>query len=169
MSAEKAAVVVDTNVAVIANGNKTEQANEKCMSVCRGKLSQIQEGSLFLLLDDRGMILKEYEKHLSPSGQPGLGDVFFKWLWQNRYNDEYCRQISITPHDRREFEEFPDDPDLMCFDMDDRKFVAVALASGSDPRVLNASDTDWWDYYEQLRKHGVKVVFLCPELMPAER
>lgn len=167
MSAEKAAVVVDTNVAVVANG-KTEQANEECMYVCRRKLRQIREGSLFLLLDDRDMIFEEYRKHLSLSGQPGVGDVFFKWLWQNRYNDEYCRQISITPHDRREFEEFPDDPDLMCFDMDDRKFVAVALASGSDPRVLNASDTDWWDYREQLRKHGVKVVFLCPELMPAE-
>lgn len=169
MSAEKAAVVVDTNVAVVANGNKTEQANEKCMSVCRGKLRQIQEGSLFLLLDDRDMIFEEYRKHLSPSGQPGLGDVFFKWLWQNRYNDEYCRRISITPHKCREFEEFPDDPCLTEFDRDDRKFVAVALASGSDPRVLNASDRGWWNYRERLGKHGVKVVFLCPELMSAER
>ena len=169
MSAEKAAVVVDTNVAVVANGNKTEQANEKCMSVCRGKLRQIQEGSLFLLLDDGGMILEEYRKNLSPSGQPGPGDVFFKWLWRNQHNDEYCRWVSITPHNQREFEEFPDDPDLMSFDRDDRKFVAVALASGSDPRVFNASDTDWWDYHEQLAKHSVKVVFLCPELMSAER
>lgn len=168
MSAEKPAVVVDTNVAVVANG-KTEQTDLKCVSTCIDTLRQIQAGRLVLLLDKGNEIFQEYQRHLHPSGKPGSGDLFFKWLWRNRYNDEYCRQISITPHDRREFEEFPDDPDLRSFDRDDRKFVAVALASGSDPRVLNASDTDWWDYREQLAKHGVHVVFLCPELMSAER
>lgn len=164
MSAEKAAVVMDTNVAVVANG-KTEQAGPKCVSTCIDTLRQIQAGRLLLLLDNGNEIIQEYQGNLHPSGKPGSGDAFFKWLWRNQFNDEYCRQISVTPHDERGFEEFPDDPDLASFDRDDRKFVAVALASKSDPRVLNASDTDWRDYREPLRRHGVEVEFLCPELM----
>lgn len=170
MSAEKAAVVVDTNVAVVANGNKTEQAGPECVFTCIDTLRQIiQDEKYVILLDDKFLIFDEYRKNLSLSGQPGFGDFFIKWLLESQTDERYCRWIPITPHDRREFEEFPDDPDLMSFDRDDRKFVAVALASGSDPRVLNASDRDWWDYRERLRKHGVKVVFLCPELMSNER
>jgi hypothetical protein len=62
-------------------------------------------------------------------------------------------------------EEFPDDPELVRFDRSDRKFVAVALASRLDPSVLNATDTDWWHYRECLKRHGVRVVFLCSGLM----
>ena len=90
---------------------------------------------------------------------------FFLWLWQNQANPEYCRKISVTPHEDRGFEEFPDDPDLSAFDQDDRKFVAVALASGTGPNVLNASDTGWWLHQQALHQHGVEIVFLCPELM----
>ena len=43
--------------------------------------------------------------------------------------------------------------------------VAVARASGADPELLNATDTDWWHYREALKENGVNVVFLCPELM----
>ena len=71
----------------------------------------------------------------------------------------------MAPNDARGFEEFPGAPSLAGFDMDDRKFVAVALASGTGPEILNASDTDWWDFREPLERHGVRVNFLCPELM----
>jgi len=54
---------------------------------------------------------------------------------------------------------------LARFDRSDRKFVAVALASQLNPNVLNATDTDWWHYRECLAKHGVRVVFLCSDLM----
>jgi hypothetical protein len=64
-----------------------------------------------------------------------------------------------------DYEEFPDDPELARFDRSDRKFVAVTLASRLDPDVLNATDTDWWHYRECLKKYGVRVVFLCPNLM----
>lgn len=74
--------------------------------------------------------------------------------------------MTLTPDPDRGFREFPDDPELAGFDWDDRKFVAVALAVGADPAILNASDTDWWLGREGLERHGVQVVFLCPELMP---
>jgi hypothetical protein len=159
-----AAVVMDTNVGVVANG-KTPQANIECVSSCTDALVEIRERHR-VLLDDRGLILDEYLRHLSPSGQPGLGDAFFKWLWDNQWNPEHCRQVPVTPvSERRGFEEFPEDPDLATFDPSDRKFVAVALASGEQPEILNASDTDWWHHREALSRHGAQVRFLCPQLM----
>ena len=154
---------MDTNVAVVANG-KTEQAGPRCIRECISRLRHIRD-ECRLLLDDRNRIIDEYRNNLNPSGQPGLGDAFFLWLWQNQANQEYCRNIVVTPHEDRGFEEFPNDPDLSAFDQDDRKFVAVALASGTGPKVLNASDTDWWHHRQTLQEHGVEIVFLCPELM----
>jgi hypothetical protein len=154
---------MDTNVAVVANG-RTPQASADCASACIDALLHIREACR-LLLDGEGLILEEYRRRLNPSGQPGLGDAFFKWLWNNQGNENHCRRFDITPDDDRGFVEFPDDPELEQFDKSDRKFVAVALASGEDPTVLNASDTDWRDYVVALRRHGVEVTFLCPELM----
>ncbi len=163
MSRSKTEVVMDTNVAVVANG-KTEQAGPRCIRACIANLRHIRD-ECRLLLDDKNRIIDEYRNNLNPSGQPGPGDAFFLWLWQNQANQEYCRNIAVTPHEDRGFEEFPDDPDLSAFDQDDRKFVAVALASGTGPTVLNASDTDWWHHRQTLQEHGVEIVFLCPELM----
>lgn len=159
------AVVMDTNVAIVANG-RTSQAGDQCVGNCINALIEIREQRR-VLLDDRGLILEEYRRNLSPSGQPGPGDAFFKWLWDNQGHLDHCRQIPVTPakDDRRGFQEFPDDPDLASFDRSDRKFVAVAIASGERPSLLNATDTDWWNHRKALRRYEVTIRFLCPELM----
>jgi hypothetical protein len=158
---------MDTNVPIVANG-KTDHASEDCMSACIDALLSIQKCSC-LLLDGCGLILEEYRQHLSPSGQPGLGDAFFKWVWNNQGNVLQCRLVDITPDDKRGFAEFPDDPGLERFDKSDRKFVAVALASGNAPPILNATDTDWWIHRTALHSNGVRVEFLCPRLMKGKR
>ena len=78
--------------------------------------------------------------------------------------------MRLTPSSdkSREFEEFPLDPDLEGFDRSDHKFVGVALASTQSPTVLNAVDSDWWQYRKALRRNGVKVKFLCPEQFEAD-
>lgn len=162
----RATVVMDTNVAVVANG-RAPQADNHCIETCINSLIDMRDHHR-VLLDEHGLILDEYRRNLRPSGQPGLGDAFFKWLWDNQWNPEHCRQVPITSApERRGFAEFPEDPDLATFDPDDRKFVAVALASGEQPEILNASDTDWWHHLEALSRHGVEVRFLCPQLMGA--
>ena len=153
-------VVVDTNVAKVANG-ETEQASPNCVTRCIDQLLDIRQ-HFHVVLDQGGKILEEYERSLEFSG-PNSGDEFFRWLWNHQ--GTHSRKVPITEHPRRGFENFPDEPDLHGFDRDDRKFVAVALASGTDPEILNASDTDWWNYREPLERHGVKIKFLCPELM----
>ena len=163
----KAEVVVDTNVPLVANG-KAEQAGLKCEDACVRKLRLIQ-AERRTLLDDKWLIIEEYRRNLSHTGQPGVGDAFFKWLWENQANPPHCRIVPVTVQADREFTEFPDDPRLVSFDLADRKFVAVALASGAGPHVLNAADTDWRDHRQALAENGVDVVFLCPELMEKER
>ena len=163
MTSSKAEVVIDTNVAAVAN-RKTEQASPSCILNCVSRLRQVQN-ECRVLLDNRNLIFREYQNLLNFSGQPGLGDAFFKWLFDNQANPEHCRMITVNLHADRGFEEFPDDPILAGFDHDDRKFVAVAQASGANSTILNASDTDWWDYRRELSRHGIQVDFICPELM----
>lgn len=158
-------VVLDTNVLVVANG-RHEPAQERCVGACIDALDRVRHDSV--VIDDGQLILDEYRKHCSFSGQPGLGDAFFKWLWSRQADPRYCRRVQITPHAKRGFAEFPADKRLKAFDRDDRKFVAVALAAGDAPPVLNASDTDWWHARAVLGAHGVTITFLCPELMPAD-
>ena len=160
-------VVVDTNVAMVAN-RRTPQASAVCVKKCIQELRRIQrDADRRILLDNDGLILNEYRRQLNPSGQPGSGDAFYQWLRDNQWTDEHCRKIRITPHDDRGFEEFPNDPALADFDRNDRKFVAVAAASGQNPPILNASDTDWWNHRAALKRNSVEVAFLCPELMNA--
>ena len=161
------AAVVDTNVAVVANG-KARQAGPACIMACIAALRKALRDEIIVL--DRGrQILDEYRRHLSPSGQPGVGDVFFKFLWHNQANPDRCELVDLHPKagSEEDFDEFPDDSELTGFDRQDRKFVAAARASDLDPTVLNATDTDWWKYQQVLARHGVRVRFLCAELMRA--
>ena len=160
-------VVVDTNVLVVANG-KHEPAQAQCIGACIDALATARTG--LVVIDDAQQILGEYHRHCSFAGQPGVGDAFFKWLWQRQADSRHCLVVHITPHPKRGFAEFPADEQLATFDRSDRKFVAVALAAGDAPPILNASDTDWWLARHALDANGLTVKFLCPELMTgAER
>lgn len=152
---------MDTNVAVVANG-KSVQADLHCVRACMAAITRIRS-EWCLLLDLGGQIVAEYRQNLRPVGQPGVGDAFFKWLWDHQGHAEHCRTVAITPDPNRGFVEFPPDPDLASFDPSDRKFVAVALASQEAPAILNAVDTDWRDHHAALARAGVRVMFCCPQ------
>lgn len=162
-------VVVDTNVAVVASG-MSEQGGPTCVHKCVGALVDVSSNGLFV--DESGEILNEYLKVLGHSGRPDMGRAFVKWVFDNQANRRLIRKVPITRSqtpDWRLFEEFPADESLKGFHNDDQKFVAVAVASGENPRILNAVDSDWWDYREQLAANGVRVNFLCPESFDASR
>jgi hypothetical protein len=116
-----------------------------------------------LVIDAGGEVFGEYRKHLSFAGQPGMGDLFFKWLVDNRYRPDRVTQTPLTPHPRREagYLEFPDDPALQNFDFDDRVFVALACAHPGRPSILTAVDSDYWHHREPLAGLGVAVVHVC--------
>ena len=120
-----------------------------------------------LILDSDGAILAEYARHLSRSGQPGFGDAFYKWVFDQQANRNRVRRVTITPDPQRGYAEFPDDPALAAFDHDDRKFVAVAIKHSSKrpPPIVNATDTDWKTHQAALARHRISIEFVCPELM----
>lgn len=159
------AVVIDTNVPKTANGDATAQASPTCVRVCVAAISRIQHGEI-LVLDGNWRILNEYKGQLRASGQPGVGDAFLKWVLTNQANPQRCALVWLTAIDApRLFAEFPDDPALVAFDPSDHKFVAVALSHPAHPSILNATDTDWWHFRNQLAAHGVTIDFLCPDAM----
>lgn len=153
--------MIDTNVPVVANAKGYEE-DSKCIRQCVDALERARKS--IILLDDRHRILNEYLANLSLKGQPGAGDAFFRWLWDNQVNRRHCRTVTLTPksENSQDFEEFPREPSLAAFDYSDRKFVAVACASDKKARVLEATDSGWWEHREQLRGSGVSVDFLCP-------
>lgn len=157
--------VIDTNVPIVANGH-SEQASNACVISCAQKVSEIMSPGNKLLLDDRWLIISEYQQNLHPLGQPGVGDAFLKWVLTNQANTNRCALVQITPRDDElMFEEFPEDPDLNAFDPSDRKFVAVACAYFSahseNPPILDAVDTDWWHHRQALNNNNVIIEFIC--------
>ena len=157
--ASRTAKIVDTNVCVVSN---RQGGTLTCASLCARELNDIVRGGI-LVVDYAGLVFTEYRKRLSFSGQPGAGDIFFKWFVDNRYNPTRVCQITLIPHQTRhgDFEIFPDDEALATFDFADRVYVALALSHAEHPPILNAVDSDYWHHKESLTKSGVNVVHVC--------
>lgn len=160
-------VVVDTNVAVVAS-RLHEKADQRCVNACIKRLREVQQSG-GLLIDDKFLILGEYRNNLDTKVQTGAGFEFYKWAMTNQAIPARVRQVAITPASDggwKRYEEFPDRAELSAFDPSDQKFVAVAVASGENPPILNAVDSDWWNHRAALAAAGVKVEFLCPQHAP---
>ncbi len=153
------AVIVDTNVVLVANGQHPDVSDE-CVASCAMKLESIKrEGRI--ALDDAFRILGEYQHKTRPNRAKGPGDAFVKWVLQNMANEARCDLTPIEEHEERGFESFPEDADLANFDMADRKFVAVAAAHPEHPAILQAADSKWLDWSPALDRCGLRVEFIC--------
>lgn len=151
------AYVVDTNVAVAANGRDTH-ADDACQLRCIRILEDICAHGV-VVLDDSDGIFKEYCKHLSFSGVPGVGDKFFKHVFDHMYGGTRVWRVStpLSDDERRGFEELPRN-DL---DPSDRKFLAVAVVGRA--AILSAMDSDWSEQKSLTERLGVPVEQLCPQ------
>ena len=151
------AFVVDTNVAIVANG-RTTHADAECQLTCVERLKSLVAGEV-IAIDDRGLILDEYRRHLRLSGMPGVGDAFVKHVFNYQHRNERVRRVAVTPSQvaQRGFEELPEN----AFDPSDRKFLAVALVARAV--VLNATDSDWNEQRALLNRLQVHVHQLCPQ------
>ncbi len=151
--------IIDTNVAIAANGRDTH-ASEECQLNCIEKLlNLVQDRKYTIHLDALDLIFDEYTKHLLFRGQPGVGDMFFKHLHDNKYTETLIKLVTITPNedDDTGFDELP----VNRVDKSDRKFLATAVASGAS--IINALDSDWNEQAALLAHLGVNVDQLCPE------
>jgi hypothetical protein len=153
--------VVDTNVVVVAN--RQGDFSYKCANACANALLEIKKTGI-LVIEDGGRILDEYSRYCAHSGQPGVGDAFFRWVHDNQGREDLVHSVPITPKgdNPNDFEEFPDHEGLSNFDPSDRKFVAVANAHPEKPPILQGTDSKWWGWKDSLKASGINVVFLCP-------
>lgn len=143
--------VVDTNVAVVANG-RNGNYDPQCRLACIDALEEMKSRGQTVIDRDR-LILEEYMHNLREVGQPGVGDAFLKFILTNQNNPRRVRIVNLSASS------FPDDPDLVAFDLSDRKFASAARLANAP--VLNAVDSDWWHHHEALARNRIKVCFLC--------
>lgn len=162
------AVIVDTNVIVIAND--TDDKRKDCRERCHARIKQIRDQRETVILDDGWRIFEEYKRYVDPNTRKRDGDLFVKRLMQNLKNPEICKMVRIAPlaGNGNEFAEFPnDDEELTDFHKKDRKFIAVALAhqaeAGHAPTILLAIDRGWLQFTDALASHGVSVELICEE------
>jgi hypothetical protein len=151
--------VVDTNVLLVAN-EQHENISPEGVIACVERLELLRKRGC-VVLDDGYEILREYGQKTKPNTGNRFGDGFLKWLLQNTRNTQYVSQVHIEKHTERGYLEFPDDAELSEFDLEDRKFVAVAAAHPKHPLILQGSDSKWIDWSERLNEHGIRVEFLC--------
>lgn len=152
--------VVDTNVSIAANGRNTH-ADFQCQLNCIEFLEDIVSlaNAKQTILDDSGLILDEYSKHLNFKGQPGVGDMFFKFIHDNLYSTPKIEAVLITPIDdeSRGFDELP----VNSVDKSDRKFLAVAVKATAS--IANATDTDWHEQNSFMASLGISIQQICPQ------
>lgn len=166
----RSAVVIDTNVLIAASGRDTHVSPFCALRAVR-RLNTARNNET-VLLDTLDHIFQEYKPYMNFSGQPTLADEFFKYIHEKRWDETAGRilQIPITENsdiatqDNRKYQEFPDDPRFSGFDRSDQKFVAVAVASGRNPAILNAADNlDWENYRAALSDQGISLEQICPD------
>lgn len=150
-------VIIDTNVAVIANHQNSDVA-EACRDACIAFLITTQKAGI-VIVDEAGEVLSEYAGALKASRPYQLGAQFLIDLYRNQWNTERVRQVAIGKDTNGAFSDFPKAKELAAFDLSDRKFAALSRVTGVP--VTNATDTDWLHSLASLNENGVAVEFLC--------
>ncbi|MXW21353.1 MAG: hypothetical protein F4Z95_11155 [Gammaproteobacteria bacterium] len=163
--------VVDTNVPKVANlatqSDPESDFPETCVEACVDAVGHVVR-TRGLILDAGNEIYDEYMGNLAAwSQQPGVGDIFMKWVHDRRGSLNASQKVSIT-RNGDSYDEFPHHDGLENFDISDRKFVAVSNAHPEKPAILQATDSKWWGWKEALKECGIEVAFLCPDYVEAK-
>lgn len=162
--------ILDTNVIVNAHATKSPQTSESCISQCQHLLVRCMADHFQIVIDvgkHGSDVLREYQNNLPYYGG-SYGELFIRWLLNNITDKKHVFEVPLTRQDADdEYEEFPDDPDLVDFDPRDRKFVALGVAhymyEDEIAPIVQSADYKWRDFVVAFRKHYVHVDFLCDE------
>jgi hypothetical protein len=150
-------VAIDTNVFAVAEGLH-DGASDQCVAACIRILLQIDAGHP-LVVDDLDLILSEYLGALRGSGTSGIASKLAEVLWRTRHGGERCDRVTITPIDDPDGS-FAEVPELLRdFDLDDQKFIAVAVAANC--AVVAGIDGEWSTRQADFARSGVDVQYAC--------
>lgn len=161
--------ILDTNVLMFANGNKSEQASLECIRECAKLLLSIREGKNGVVIIDTNQtrrVIREYLKNIDPS-ENLAGSVFLLELLKN---PNLRIEVPITPIDKIDpelYAEYPDDPRLAKFDPSDKKWIALARAymqsypDQPTPPIAQASDIKWREFESVFGEYGIIILWVC--------
>ncbi|QOT70150.1 hypothetical protein H5V43_08140 [Sphingobium fuliginis] len=158
--------VVDENVLVVANDLTKESlglptnfpdASEECRISCAEYLRDIAENGR-IILDSESEYFDKYRNHASFSGQPGVGDMFLRMVYERGYVSSWATRITIR--DEKGYL-LPDSFTSSPFDNDDYLWVAGAYNATSAAEIANACDSDYDECEDDLNALGVRVNQLC--------
>jgi hypothetical protein len=157
--------IIETNILIVAN-QPNHEAGEDCHINCVRFLNDIKNNQRRVAIDFEGQIFREYFTHADLKGQPGFGDIFFRWLHDRQGFEHIVEQVEIDAV------ELPED--LNGFDKSDLKFVQTAVGSRHKPATIhNATDSDWL-FFEQtaarkmyLENEQISVNQLCFDCLKA--
>lgn len=150
-------VIVDTNVAVVANRQAPNVAGG-CVDACIQFLASARTDHI-VLIDEGDEIRAEYAEALQMRRPYELGAQFLVHVLQQQFNVARVRRVDLVKNHVGAFVDFPTVPELANFDLSDRKFAALARKTGA--AVTNAVDSDWADSLAALNANGIGVDFLC--------
>lgn len=150
-------VIIDTNVALVAN-RQNHNVVTRCVDACTRFLSRARTDHV-VLIDSGDEIRAEYAHALQQCRPYELGAQFLIHIYQQQYNPNRVRRIDLDKTADGVFVDFPEAPELACFDQSDRKFAALARKTGT--AVTNATDSDWADSLAALNANNIAVDFLC--------
>jgi hypothetical protein len=150
--------VVDTNVAVVANGRRDGGGipSSDCRLAAIEFLIELM-GSGTVVLDLGHEVQSEYRNLLNPSGQPGVGDQFYREVLNSAPGR--IERVELPKGEDGEYVHCPRSLISVNFDSSDRKFAA--LAKRANAIVANAIDSDWVIHHAVIAEAGIRVKFVC--------
>ncbi len=156
---KKSGYVIDTNVLLVASG-KANHVGDECVNNATKFLIGVKQSKSAIYLDLAGEILSEYRKKNKPFENRKPGNEFLRYLINSMGNPRLVSLVELEKDEAGNYVDFPSNPALRGFDEDDKKFVAVAIASKADPEIADAADSDWKNFEKNLQRQ-VKLKFLC--------
>ena len=164
--------VIDTNVIVTANKailgldddfvKKYPELIIKCIHFLE-KIKKM-DGKTYVVLDEDDEIFNEYKTHMNFSGQPGVGDSFFKWLHDIRWSFPETERIKLHKTENG-YSEFPTDMEQIGVDPSDKKFFSVSNGHPSKPNIYEATDAKWWNWRDAAKLCGINIKFIDEQYM----
>jgi hypothetical protein len=111
-----------------------------------------------VILDDGREFFDKYRSCASMAGQPGVADAFLKLVFERGYDPDWCSRVSIR---EGELYRLPAEILACGFDRDDLCWLAAAYNSPEPAEVLNAVDSDYAEWGQQIADAGIAVRQIC--------
>jgi hypothetical protein len=105
--------------------------------------------------------LREYLAVLKKGGNEGVAQKLAIRLWHLRHDTAVCSpvDVNISEPPSLTYNDVP--AKLRDFDVDDHKWIAVAVTKTPRPPIYQAKDSEWWERRSDFAECGLDVQFLC--------